>query len=271
MTGAFNSVVRLRRSMSRRRRRQRRVDLGSRLQDPVFAATTSPWRGYERNAGYAVVNQPLSSGHMLALRVFPATDFGGYVSVWHRDPDGAWAQYVDRAPVEAGCPRVWGPALEHAANASITVDWVAPDRLHVGMVEPSLEWDMTIQDSLLLRLLNAVNGRLPLATWRPRPLVAARERLASRLGLGPVSMSGTVPTGERLTAAVRTMHWIGGSRARLAGEDLGTAVVLAESPTIDGWRLPRRGVFAEAEAHVTTPDRHDYERLRRATVGQHEA
>lgn len=99
------------------------MDLAAELADLPFAVATSPWDGHEVNIGYAVMNQPMSSGDLLGLRVFPRSDFGGYVSVWHRDPGGAWSQYVDRGPVAAGCPRVWGPALDHAGAATIEVDW----------------------------------------------------------------------------------------------------------------------------------------------------
>ena len=42
--------------------------------------TTSPWSGYERYCGYGVMALPFSRGDVLALRVFPRTDFGGYIS-----------------------------------------------------------------------------------------------------------------------------------------------------------------------------------------------
>ncbi len=42
-----------------------------------------------RFAGYAVLGLPFRSGHLLALRRFPASSVGpAYTSVWHRDPYG---------------------------------------------------------------------------------------------------------------------------------------------------------------------------------------
>lgn len=239
------------------------MDLAAELDGVPFEATTSDWDGYEVNAGYAVMNLPMSSGDLLALRVFPRTDFGGYVSVWHRDPDGAWSQYVDVAPVEAGCPRVWGPALAHAAPASIHVDWTGPNELEVRMVRPTLRWRLSMSRTLPLILLNALHAPLPLSTWRPRQLVALREQVARLLGLGAVSMSGTAPTGVQLVAVLRRMYWVDDATAELDGRDLGAPVVLGQCPTIGGWPLPRRGVFAIGEAHATIGDLEEYQRLRR--------
>ncbi|MDX1658397.1 MAG: hypothetical protein R3343_06225 [Nitriliruptorales bacterium] len=242
------------------------MSLRSRLTVLPWGATTSAWDGYERAWGYAVMDLPFSSGHVLGLRVFPQTDFGGYVSVWHRDPGGAWAQYVDRAPLEAGCPRVWGPALDTAAPARIGVEWTGPMELTVTMDDPELRWRLEVEETWLLRVLNALHAPLPLGTWRHRALVAVRERLLKILGLGAVSLSGEAPTGVHLVAALREMFWVSTSTAVLDGRDLGAPTVLEDCPTIGGWPLPRRGVLAVGEAHATTPDREEYRRLRRRVL-----
>lgn len=242
------------------------MDLATELADQPFGATTSPWDGHERAIGYGVMVLPMSRGHLLGLRVFPRTDFGGYVSVWHRDADGDWAQYVDLAPVEAGCPRVWGPALSHADAASIDVSWTGPDELEVRMDRPELRWWLRFARTWPLAVLNAISARLPLATWRPRWLVATREVVARVLGLGPVSLSGQAPTEEHLTAALERLYWVEDSTATLDGEDLGRPVVLPACPRIGDWPLPRRGVLAVGEAHATIGDRAGYERLRQATA-----
>lgn len=243
------------------------MDLAAELDGLQFGPTTSTWDGFEVNRGYAVMNLPMASGDLLGLRVFPRSDFGGYVSAWHRDPDGAWSQYVDVAPVEAGCPRVWGPALAHAGPASIHVDWTGPDALEVSMDRPALRWQLSLSRTWPLTLLNALHAPLPLATWRPRGLVTLRERVARWLGLGAVSMAGTAPTGEQLVAVLRRMFWVEHSTAQLDGRDLGAPVVLDRCPTIGGWPLPRRGVFAIGEAHATIGDPDEYRRLRRDLPG----
>ena len=43
-----------------------------------------PSGGEERFAGYGVMGLPFASGHVLAMRRFPASSIGpGYSSVWH--------------------------------------------------------------------------------------------------------------------------------------------------------------------------------------------
>lgn len=243
------------------------MDLAQELAGLPFGEATSSWDGHEVSLGYAVMNQPMSSGDQLALRVFPRSDFGGYVSVWHRDPDGAWSQYVDRAPVEAGCPRVWGPALAHAGPASIATDWIGPNELEVRMEQPRLRWRLAMSSTVPLAVLNALHAPLPLSTWRPRWLIALREWVARQLGLGPVSMAGVAPTGSQLVAVLRRLFWVDRSSAELDGRDLGEAAVLERCPTIGGWPLPRRGIFAIGEAHSRTLDRGEYLRLRRQALG----
>lgn len=243
------------------------LDLATELAGPDFGETTSDWDGYEVNVGYGVMDLPMASGDILALRVFPRSDFGGYISVWHRDPAGAWSQYVDRAPVEAGCPRVWGPALDHAGPASIDLEWTGPAELEVRIDRPALRWRMAMVQTLPLAVLNALHAPMPLWTWRPRRLVALRERALNLLGLGPISMSGIAPSDEHLVAMLRRMYWIDRSSAQLDDRDLGGPAVLDRCPTIGDWPLPRRGVFAIGEAHGTIGNRHEYEQLRRATVG----
>ncbi len=46
-----------------------------------------PSGNQERFAGYGVMGVPFTSGHLLAMRRFPASSLGeGYTSVWHHDP-----------------------------------------------------------------------------------------------------------------------------------------------------------------------------------------
>jgi hypothetical protein len=64
----------------------------------------------ERFFGYGVMGLPFRSGHVLALRRFPASSIGpGYRSVWHRDPHGRWTFYQDQ-PGELACTRYFGSA-----------------------------------------------------------------------------------------------------------------------------------------------------------------
>ncbi len=58
----------------------------------------------DRFAGYGVMGLPFRSGHVLAMRHFPASSIGpGYTSVWHRTPDGDWTFWQNQ-PDHLSCP-----------------------------------------------------------------------------------------------------------------------------------------------------------------------
>ena len=69
------------------------MNLKAELQHLTPSVEPSPWHGHEHVRGYGIFGLPLSSGHVLALRVFPINDFAPYVTVWHMAPDGAWSIY----------------------------------------------------------------------------------------------------------------------------------------------------------------------------------
>src|SRR5947209_1004370 len=74
----------------------------------IEACPRMPNGSEERFAGYGVMGLPFGSGHILALRRFPASSIGpGYRSVWHRDPDARWTFFQDVAPNQ-GCSRYFG-------------------------------------------------------------------------------------------------------------------------------------------------------------------
>lgn len=80
----------------------------------------------ERLRGYAVTGLTFSSGHVLAMRRFPATSLQRpYTSVWHRSPDGRWTIYQDQPP-QYSCPRAFGPAIAAAPVVPISIDWAEP-------------------------------------------------------------------------------------------------------------------------------------------------
>jgi hypothetical protein len=74
----------------------------------IEEAPSLPAGKSERFAGYAVIGLPFRSGHVLALRRFPASSVGpGYTSIWHRDPRGSWTFY-STVPPEQSCSRYYG-------------------------------------------------------------------------------------------------------------------------------------------------------------------
>jgi hypothetical protein len=85
---------------------------------------------------------PLASGHILAMRRFPASSVGpGYTSVWHRGPSGAWTFYADAKPGVA-CTRFFGAAVTDAIETPIAVDWTGPHELRVAIPAVAFEWDV---------------------------------------------------------------------------------------------------------------------------------
>ncbi len=168
---------------------------------------------------------------MLALRVFPENDFSPYRTVWHRDPGGRWS--------------IHGPAT-----------------LRITMDSPELEWTLTATSTRLLGFLNTMSAAMPLATWRRRSLIRARERLASALGMGQLQLTGTMPSGHTGTLMPERMYFIDDSRATLDGADLGRPARLPGNPAIGGVTLPARGVLATGQAVWEILDPAEYERTR---------
>ncbi|HLQ53661.1 MAG TPA: hypothetical protein VK162_05230 [Streptosporangiaceae bacterium] len=209
---------------------------------------------------------PFDSGHVLALRVFPENDFGPYRTVWHCDPSGRWSIHVDGPRLDTTCPRYYGPACDFTGHAQIGLTWAGPATLHVSMDSPALEWTLTATSTRLLGFLNMISAALPLVTWRLRPLVRARERLASALGMGDLRLSGTMPSGHHGTLMPQRMYFIDDSRATLDGANLGRPAHLPDNPAIGGVALPARGVLATGQAVWEIADPAEYERARSQTA-----
>ncbi len=240
--------------------------LSARLADLPVVRGHAPWPGHEYVRGWGVFGLPFDSGHVLALRVFPDNDFGPYRTVWHRDPGGRWSIYVDGPGLGTACPRYYGPACHFTGYARIGLTWAGPATLRVTMDPPALEWALTATSTRLLDLLNAMNAAMPLATWRQRSLVRARERLASRLGMGQLRLSGIMPSGHTGTLMPERVYYIDDSRAKLDGLDLGHPTRLRDSPTIGGVALPARGILAIGQAVWEILDPAEYERTRSQTA-----
>lgn len=224
---------------------------------------TSPWAEHEYVRGYSVMVLPFSSGDLLALRVWPQSDFGPYVSVWHRSPDGEWSIYSDGSSLEMMCPRYWNSAVQRAELATIDVTWTGPNELRVEMDEPELVWTMTISAPLYIKGLNAMSSLLPLWSWKPALLLRVREWLAKRvLGMGNLRFSFTMPSGHDTVIMPEEVFFIEESEAELNGRSLGGPVRLETNPTIGGVPLPTRPTFVLGQAHMQTVDSEEYRRTR---------
>lgn len=245
------------------------MNLAARARAIGPATGRSPWGGHEYARGYGVLNLPFDSGHLLGLRVFPENDFAPYVSVWHRSPAGAWAIYVDGPSLETSCPRYWGSAIRTAAFADIDVTWTGPTDLRVTMDEPALVWTLSMGAPRLHRVLNAVEGALPLWTWRIRALRRLREAVARHaLGYGDIDLSFTTASRHEAVLLARRNYRIEASGATLRGRSLGEPTTLDENPAIGGVALPKAPSFAFGQAQAAIQDRAAYERLRATVQGE---
>lgn len=242
------------------------LDLSS-LADLRTGTGTAPWPGHEYAKGWGVFGLPFDSGHVLALRVFPESDFGPYRTVWHRTPGGEWSIYVDGPRLDTACPRYYGAACSHTAHARIEVTWTGKTSFHLTMDTPSLDWTLTARSTPVLDVLNVVSPAMPLATWRPAVLVHARERLAAALGMGKVKMEGVMPSGHHGKLMPARMYFVDDSRAVLDGTDLGTPVRLKDNPMIGDIALPARGVLAIGQATWEITDQAEHDRTRREVSG----
>lgn len=240
-------------------------DLASSLSRLASGRGESPWPGYEYVKGWGVFGLPFQSGHVLALRVFPENDFAPYRALWHRDPLGKWAIYVDGPRLDTACPRYYGAACDHTAHAQIRLAWTGPASLHVTMDHPAVDWTLRADSNPLLDGLNALSAALPLATWRPRLLLLAREATARALGMGHLKLSGVMPSGHVGILMPERMFFVEESAAICDGLDLGRPAHLGDNPAIGKVPLPARGVLAIGRGMWRIRDQAEFDRARRET------
>jgi hypothetical protein len=214
----------------------------------------------ERFTGYAVMGVPFASGHVLALRHFPASSLGpGYTSVWQRDPEGRWV-FCQDVPPEQGCSRYFGSALDGSLVGQIRIVWSGPREFTVS-VEGGLHlnWQISLTQSPGARLLNAVSQALPGSIWQsPAALRLMGKAAGALLGAGRISLVGQVPNGQRFIANPRHIWTIASSPATLNGQDLGPVRPLPDQESLGDFWIPQRGIFAAANAFLETfdPARH---------------
>lgn len=163
--------------------------------------------------------------------------------------------YVDAPNHEVFCPRLFGPALDRSGPATIDVAWPTERTLTVRMEEPSLDWTIRLDDTLLTRAFNQVLPRIPLKLYRhPSVLYVIGKLSKAALGLGDMDLEGPLPGGQVALVRPREIRLVGKSRAILEGRDLGRPVVARENPRTGGFRWPARGVLARGDVHVTVDD-----------------
>lgn len=200
----------------------------------------------ERFLGYGVMGLPFASGHVLALRRFPASSVGpGYTSIWHRSPQGAWTMWTDVEPLQS-CPRYFGSAVERVVHAPIEVSWTDASRMTVRTDEGrELDWEIELGSSLATRLLSSVGRVTPNSLWRRRSVLSAMAAVAGPLlRAGRLSLQGNVPNGQWFRANPRLIWFVTGGRALVRGVDLGAFGSLSEPASLGDFLIPQRGIFA---------------------------
>jgi hypothetical protein len=213
-----------------------------------------PSGGGDRFAGYAVIGLPFRSGHVLALRRFPASSLGpGYTSVWHRDPGGHWTFYSTTAP-EQSCSRYFGSEIEENVHAQIRIEWDGPRTFRViADCSRRLSWEVTLTQTAASRLMNAAARLAPDSWWRKRFLLRVMSFSARFvLGTGKMNLAGRTPNGQEFIANPQRIWLVKSSRAVVDGVDAGPAGPLPEQARLNDFLIPERGIFAVARAFLET-------------------
>jgi hypothetical protein len=211
----------------------------------------------ERFAGYAVIGLPFRSGHVLALRRFPASSLGfGYTSVWHRDPGGNWTFYSTTAP-ERSCSRYFGSQVEENVHAQIRIEWDSPDKFRViADCSRSLNWQVTVTQTVASRLMNTAARLVPDSWWRKRFMLRVMGFAATYvLGTGKMNLAGRTPNGQEFIANPQQVWLVKSSWAVINGVDVGPAGPLPEQARLNDFLIPQRGIFAVARSFLKTTDR----------------
>ena len=176
-----------------------------------------PTGSSERFAGYAVIGLPFYSGHLLALRRFPASSLGaGYSSIWLRDPSGKWTFYSTVAP-EQSCSRYFGGEVEENVHAQVHIDWSGPDEFRV-LVEGlrPLIWEVKLTTTIASCL--SVARLVPDSWWQKRFMLRVMA-LAGRflLGAGKMNLAGRTPNGQEFIANLQLVWLVKSSRTVVNG------------------------------------------------------
>lgn len=215
--------------------------------------TALPTGSGERFGGYGVMGLPFSSGHVLAMRRFPASSIGpAYSSVWHRDPQGGWTFWQDQQD-DQSCSRYFSAALRGTRRGDIHLSWPTASTLRVVVPEGDLEWTASLTATAATHVLNGMARLLPARAWRSRRVLAAMGPVAGgALRAGKVAMTGTAPNGQRYQVNPLRLWVIDHSTARLRGDDLGRIGPLEEQARLGDFWIPQRGVFAIGRAYFGT-------------------
>lgn len=212
-------------------------------------SATLPDGNEERFAGYGIMGLPFASGHVLAMRRFPASSIGPpYTSVWHRTPEGHWTFWQDQ-PAQHGCARYFSASVATIADTEIIIDWESPDQVLITIPDARLTWRSTMHTSARTVLFNLLGSAMPGPMWRSSRMLHAMGPIAGRLlGVGAVGLAGHVPNGQSFIANPQQIWFIAHATATLGNTDLGPVGPLALQAWLGDFAIPQRGVFATGRA-----------------------
>lgn len=207
-------------------------------------------------SGYVIIGLPFASGHVLALRRFPASSIGpGYTSVWHRDPQERWTFYQSVSP-NMSCSRYFGRLIHENVWQDIHIDWLGPRSFSIRSEgEKSLQWDIKVTPTTATRFLNGLGRLMPAAWWQNSQVLSLMGGVAGvTLRAGKIRLAGRVPNGQTFMANPQLIWLVSESRAVVNGEDLGPIGPLAEQAHIGEFLIPQRGIFAVARSYLESFD-----------------
>jgi hypothetical protein len=208
-----------------------------------------PAGGGERFAGFGVMGLPFASGHVLALRRFPASSIGpAYTSVWHRDPMGSWVFWQNQ-PDDQSCARYFSNAVSATRTVDINLSWPDDATLRVVIPEIGLEWTAYLTTTVVTSVFNAMGRLMPERAWRSARVLNAMGPVAGvAMRAQKISMTGTSPNGQDFIANPLQVWIIDRSTAQLRDEDFGPVGPLRQQAHLGEFWIPQRGVFAIGRA-----------------------
>jgi hypothetical protein len=215
------------------------------------ATATLPAGSEERFNGYAIMGMPFASGHVLALRRFPASSIGpGYTSVWLRDPMGRWTFYSDVNP-HTSCSRYFADARSSVERGPIRLKWSNAWELTIGVPAARLVWDVQLAESPATRALNRVATVLPAPLWRWSVVLTLMASVAGRaLDAGQFQFFGLTPNAQRFRANPGRLWVIEKSRALIGDIDAGEPAPLREQARLGDFLIPQRGIFVIGSSFI---------------------
>ena len=204
-----------------------------------------PADDHERFVGYAILGQRFLSGHVLALRRWPAASTGpAYTSVWHQRPDGTWRLYANVPPAQS-CARYIDSATRGSWEGPIRLSWAYPYRLCVDVRGVGLEWEIDFRRTWMTRAFSAAGFVLPESALSSDSVLRALEWMARGwLEMRTLRLSGVMPNGHAYRALPRRIWLMDDARAWLNGVNLGPPERSEGGARIGTLTVPTSGALA---------------------------